>query len=81
MKTSFTSVCFCWGELPTTVNTDIFYLVVEIPEKQTKIINLTVYVSALFRVALCFLGVFLITRKRKTKTFEPYVTMNMAEGS
>ncbi|XP_075874026.1 NIPA-like protein 3 [Nelusetta ayraudi] len=34
----------------------------------------------LLGVALCFLGVFLITRKRKTKMFEPYVTMNMAEG-
>lgn len=31
--------------------------------------------------ALCFLGVFLITKTRKiTKTFEPYVTMDMANG-
>ncbi|XP_072221029.1 NIPA-like protein 3 [Leuresthes tenuis] len=32
--------------------------------------------------ALCFLGVFLITKTRKrTKMFEPYVTMNMANGA
>ncbi|XP_018519123.1 NIPA-like protein 3 [Lates calcarifer] len=31
--------------------------------------------------ALCFLGVFLITKNRKkTRTFEPYVTMDMANG-
>ncbi|KAG7510305.1 NIPA 3 [Solea senegalensis] len=31
--------------------------------------------------ALCFLGVFLITRNRKKpKTFEPYVTMDMTKG-
>ncbi|KAM9356455.1 NIPA-like protein 3 [Pholidichthys leucotaenia] len=30
---------------------------------------------------LCFLGVFLITKnKKKTKAFEPYVTINMANG-
>ncbi|TMS20893.1 NIPA-like protein 3 [Larimichthys crocea] len=35
----------------------------------------------LLGVALCFLGVFLITKNRKkTKTFEPYVTMDMANG-
>ncbi|AWP16392.1 putative NIPA-like protein 3 [Scophthalmus maximus] len=31
--------------------------------------------------ALCFLGVFLITKnRRRTKTFEPYVTMDMTNG-
>ncbi|KAM7375975.1 hypothetical protein PAMP_005729 [Pampus punctatissimus] len=31
--------------------------------------------------AVCFLGVFLITKNRKrTKTFEPYVTLNMSNG-
>uniref|UniRef100_A0A671M196 NIPA-like protein 3 n=1 Tax=Sinocyclocheilus anshuiensis TaxID=1608454 RepID=A0A671M196_9TELE len=31
--------------------------------------------------AICFLGVFLITKnKRKAKAFEPYVTMDMAKG-
>ncbi|XP_070836066.1 NIPA-like protein 3 [Chaetodon trifascialis] len=31
--------------------------------------------------AFCFLGVFLITKnKKKTKTFEPYVSMNMTNG-
>ncbi|KAM9708250.1 NIPA-like protein 3 [Menidia menidia] len=35
----------------------------------------------LLGTALCFLGVFLITKtRRKTKMFEPYVTMNMANG-
>lgn len=35
----------------------------------------------LLGTALCFLGVFLITKNRKrTKTFEPYVTMDMANG-
>ncbi|KAG8013315.1 NIPA-like protein 3 [Nibea albiflora] len=35
----------------------------------------------LLGVAFCFLGVFLITKNRKkTKTFEPYVTMDMANG-
>lgn len=41
---------------------------------------MSVCLSGLCRVAFCFLGVFLITKKRKHKTFEPYVTMNMAEG-
>ncbi|XP_071384203.1 NIPA-like protein 3 [Centroberyx affinis] len=35
----------------------------------------------LLGTAACFLGVFLITKNRKrTKTFEPYVTMDMANG-
>lgn len=35
----------------------------------------------LLGTAFCFLGVFLITKtKKKTKTFEPYVTMDMANG-
>ncbi|XP_008306885.1 NIPA-like protein 3 [Cynoglossus semilaevis] len=35
----------------------------------------------LLGTALCFLGVFLITRiRRRPKTFEPYVTMDMAKG-
>lgn len=38
-------------------------------------------ICALYSSAACFLGVFLITKNRKrTKTFEPYVTMNMANG-
>lgn len=35
----------------------------------------------LLGTAICFLGAFLITRNRKrTKSFEPYVTMDMANG-
>ncbi|XP_034015651.1 NIPA-like protein 3 [Thalassophryne amazonica] len=35
----------------------------------------------LLGAAVCFLGVFLITKNRKKcKTFEPYVTMNMTDG-
>lgn len=34
-----------------------------------------------YRSAFCFLGVFLISKNRKrTKTFEPYVTMDMVNG-
>lgn len=41
----------------------------------------TVYFVLLYRTALCFLGVFLITKnRRRTKTFEPYVTMDMTNG-
>lgn len=57
----------------------MLYFVVEIPKKK-KSESMFVCLSALCRVAFCFLGVFLITKKRKTKMFEPYVTMNMAEG-
>uniref|UniRef100_A0A8C5N5S6 NIPA-like protein 3 n=1 Tax=Gouania willdenowi TaxID=441366 RepID=A0A8C5N5S6_GOUWI len=35
----------------------------------------------LLGIAICFLGVFLITKtKKKTKSFEPYVTMDMTNG-
>lgn len=34
-----------------------------------------------YRSALCFLGVFLITKNRKNpQAFEPFVTMDMASG-
>ncbi|GAA6074025.1 NIPA-like protein 3 [Tachysurus ichikawai] len=38
-------------------------------------------VCLFYRCAVCFLGVFLITKnKKKTKAFEPYVTMDMVKG-
>lgn len=36
---------------------------------------------ALYRSAVCFLGVFLITKtKKKARIFEPCVTLNMSNG-
>lgn len=37
--------------------------------------------GSFYRCAVCFLGVFLITKsKKKAKAFEPYVTMDMVKG-
>ncbi|XP_053191639.1 NIPA-like protein 3 [Scomber japonicus] len=52
----------------------VFYL----EFKKEDILHICLY---LLGSAACFLGVFLITKNRKrTKTFEPYVTMNMSNG-
>lgn len=52
----------------------VFYL----EFKREDVLHICIY---LLGTALCFLGVFLITRNRKrSKTFEPYVTMDMANG-
>lgn len=46
--------------------------------KNGDVLHVSVYLLGL---AFCFLGVFLITKNRKkNKTFEPYVTMDMANG-
>ncbi|XP_044230900.1 NIPA-like protein 3 [Thunnus albacares] len=52
----------------------VFYL----EFKNEDILHISMF---LLGAAVCFLGVFLITKNRKrTKTFEPYVTMNMTDG-